>query len=477
MAFPRLLLTGGLLPLLASCSGLVRNYRYQSGLRSEPSKHRMSKTAFVGKVAGGTFTSATRQPLITARLGGVVLWQRPLQLITGMLPDGGKVLPQPPEVPGTPEFEALLDRKHLPAPTEGKITWLVDGKRFFPELAKQAKAARQSIDSQAYIFDNDDIAVGYADLLKRRSQELEVRVTFDELGSANSWGDEPETPYPAGFEPPANMNRYLKDGSRVKVRSMPNPWLICDHTKLHVFDGKVAVTGCSNIGREYYSEWHDLMFRMEGPVVASLQEDYDRTWRRADPAGPFGAFRGGAMQHPAPPSIPGSFPIRIFRTDPAAGRREIQKSMVLAIRAARKRIWIEDPYVSNDDVTEALEAAARRGVDVRLIYPARNDSKIMDIANRAFATKLVKAGGRAYAYPRMSHMKVLICDGWACVGSANLDTLSMRINRELNIAFTHRGAVDSLIAQVFRPDFAVSSPHRDPPSTSAPLVQAIANQL
>ncbi len=471
-------LTVALLPLLAvSCSQLTRNYRYPSGLRSEPSKDRLSKARFVTTVARGTAVSAARQPLGTARLGGMVLWQRPFELLSAILPDGGKLLPQPPEVPGTPEFEALLDRKHLPAPVHGKVIWLVDGKRFFPELAKQAKAARHSIDSQAYIFDNDDVAVGYADLLKRRSQEVNVRVIFDELGSANSWGEPPETPFPAGFHPPGSMNKYLKEGSAVKVRSMPNPWLACDHTKLHIFDGRVAVTGCSNIGREYYSEWHDLMFRVEGPIVANLQEDYNRTWRRADPAGLFGAFRKDRAVNPAPSEVAGSFPIRVIRTDPAAGRREIQKSMVLAIRAARKRIWIEDPYVSNDDVTEALEAAAKRGVDVRLIYPARNDSKLMDKANRAFATKLVKAGGRAYAYPRMSHMKVMICDDWACVGSANLDTLSMRINRELNLAFNDRKAIQGLVNAVFRPDFAVSAPHRDSPKASAPLIGVITDQL
>ena len=180
-----------------------------------------------------------------------------------------------------------------------------------------------------------------------------------------------------------------------------------------------------------------------------------------------------------PASVPGAVPLRVLRTDPAVGRYEIRKAMLLGIRAARKRIWIEDPYVSNDDLTEALEDAAKRGVDVRLIYPAKNDSKIMDIANRAFADKLVKAGGKAYAYPRMSHLKVMICDDWACVGSANLDTLSMRINRELNLAFRGSGPLNQLIDQVFRPDFAVSKRHSasDSSSPAAPLAEAVADQL
>jgi cardiolipin synthase len=476
MISPKLFFTVALGTLSVSCSSLVRNYRDVSAQRKEPSKTRMPAASFGSSAVRGTTLAMVRQPWGTTRLGGMVLWQRPFELIAGSLPDFDQHLARPEEAPGTAQFEALLDKKRLPAPVDGKLTWLVDGRRFFPAIEGEIRKARSSIDSQVYIFDNDDIGVRVADLLKQRSHEVPVRVVFDDLGSSVAWGEPPETPFPAGFMPPSSMAKHLREGSRVKVRSLPNPWLVCDHSKIHVFDGKVAIMGCANIGREYASEWHDLMFRVEGPAVAALQEDYHKTWRRADPAGLFGVFQK-KPQAPTPPALAGCYPLRVLRTDPAAGRREIQKSMVLAIRAAHRRIWIEDPYIANDDITEALEEAAERGVDVRLIYPDRNDSKIMDIANRAFANKLVRAGGKAYAYPGMTHMKVMICDGWACVGSANLDTLSMRINRELNLAFNDRRAIDSLIAQVFRPDFAVSRPHQESKDATAPIVETIADQL
>ncbi len=153
--------------------------------------------------------------------------------------------------------------------------------------------------------------------------------------------------------------------------------------------------------------------------------------------------------------------------------------MLLAIQAARKRIWIEDPYVAHDDITEALEDAARRGVDVRLIFPRENDSKVMDLNNREFADQLVKAGGKAYAYPRMTHMKVMICDDWACVGSANLDTLSMRINRELNITVSTPSEITRLVNQIFLPDFQASQRHTIAAGSSpaAPIAEAVADQL
>jgi cardiolipin synthase len=435
----------------------------------------MPMMKFGSSFVRGTALSLLRDPGTTARVAGVVLLQRPRELITGNIPGKREVRYAPEEAPGTDRFEALLDGKRIPAPVHGKITWLVDGKRFFPEFERRIASARSSVDVQAYIFDNDDVAVGIADLLKKRSQEVPVRVVFDDLGSSVASAKKPETPFPAGFTPPARMNFHLESGSNVKVRSMLNPWLVCDHTKLHVFDGKVALMGCMNIGREYSSEWHDLMFRVEGNAVAELQKDFNKTWRRASPLGIFDFSK--KTTPPPVPAVAGQVPLRVLRTDPAVGRYEIYKATLLGIRAARKRIWIEDPYISNDDITEALEDAARRGVDVRVIYPGKNDSKIMDAANRTFADNLVKAGGKAYAYPRMSHLKVILCDDWACVGSANLDTLSMRINRELNLSFNAKEPVNALIREVFAPDFARSTAHVVSTKARNPIAEAVADQL
>ncbi len=463
--------------LLPSCGRMADGYRYESGISKGKQKGGTSKARLGGSIARGTGLSLLRQPGTTARVGGIVLMQRRMELITGSLPEFVTIRPQPEFAPGSDGFEALLDKKHIPGPTMGKLTWYVDGKRFFPELERLIGTSKQTVDAQAYIFDNDEIAVGFADHLKRQSATAQVRVIFDDLGSSTAWGKDPETPPEPGFEPPKNMSKYLREGSEVKVRSMLNPFLVCDHTKLHVFDGQVAVMGCANIGREYFSEWHDLMFRVEGAAVATLQDDYNRTWRRADPWGLFGLFqRRPVVTQPA--SVTGQIPLRVIRTDPAAGRKEIKKAMELAIRASRKRVWIEDPYVSNDDITEALVEAAKRGVDVRLIYPGKNDSKIMDAANRIFADKLVEAGGKAFAYPRMSHLKVMICDDWACVGSANLDTLSMRINRELNLCFRDPRTLKELEEKVLKPDFAVSSTHqRGEKRFGGGLIETAADQL
>ncbi|MES2923261.1 MAG: phosphatidylserine/phosphatidylglycerophosphate/cardiolipin synthase family protein [Verrucomicrobiota bacterium] len=464
--------------LLTSCGELIHNYRYSSSPRPEAKAGGGGAVAFAASATRGTLLSIVQQPVTTATLGGAVLLQRPHELLAGNLPDSSEFLYSPAQAPGTPGFEALLDRARIPPPALAKLTWLVDGKSFFPEIERQIRNARRSIDVQVYIFDNDDVAVRQADLLKQHSTTADVRVLFDDLGSMTAAGKAPDTAPPPGFVAPRKMSKYLRDGSRIQVRSMLNPWLVCDHTKLLVFDQNIALMGCANIGREYLSEWHDLMFRVEGPAVALLQDDYNRTWRRAAPFALAGLFQKNPAATPPSPA-PGAVAIRILRTDPAAGRFEIRESMLLVIQAARKRIWIEDPYVAHDDITEALKDAARRGVDVRLIYPGQNDSKIMDTSNRAFADELVKAGGKAYVYPRMTHLKVMICDDWACVGSANMDTLSMRINRELNITVSAPIEITKLVNQIFLPDFRVSKRHStvDSSPPAAGLAEAVADQL
>ncbi len=145
--------------------------------------------------------------------------------------------------------------------------------------------------------------------------------------------------------------------------------------------------------------------------------------------------------------------------------------MILALRGARRRIWIESPYFASDEIAAAVASAAQRGVDVRLILPSTS--------NLATAYFLIHAGVKVFRYPKMAHTKAMICDGWACVGSANLDLLSMRLNRELNIAFTDPATVMKLEKSLFLPDFV--RPRRiGIQETEAPancFAEAVADQL
>jgi len=425
-----------------------------------------------------TTLAAVRQPYTTVRTGLAVFWHRPKELVSGNLPVRLELTPPPAEVPGSEDFEKLLDRQGLPERKTGRLTWLVDGPGFFPEFDRQLAAARQRVDMQFFIYDNDDVAVRYSDCLKARAEQVPIRILFDDLGSTFAHTAAPETPAPRGFVPPADMAAYLKKDSRLEVRRSLNPWLVCDHTKLLVFDQRVAMIGGMNMGREYYSEWHDLMVKIEGRVVGDLQREFSRAWRKAGPWGDLAMFQKPRFfRSPAP--VADGIPLRLLRTDAAAGQEHVLDATLLAIRAAKKRIWIENPYFAHDDIALEVEAAARRGVDVRVILPARGDSTIMDAGNLGTARGLIEAGARIYRYPKMTHMKVMICDGWAQVGSANLDILSMRINRELNLAFSDPATVRDLERQVFLPDFRASRlvRHEETTTPVAPIAEAVADQL
>jgi cardiolipin synthase len=425
-----------------------------------------------------TAVSIVRQPVTTFRLGAAMLWHRPREIVTANIPLDLNTGPLPDAIPGSQAFEQLLDEQSRTTPAGGRLTFLLNGPEFFGELDARIAAAQHSIDCQVFIFDNDDIGVRYADQLRQRAATIPVRVMFDDLGTTFAHATPPATHGPPGFVPPVDIGTYLRSDSNLRVRRTLNPWLICDHTKLLVFDRQTALLGGMNIGREYYSEWRDLMVRVDGPVVGTLGHEFEKTWRKAGPAGDFSALRPKPRRY-QPPSSASDIPIRVLRTHAASGDHQILDAILLAVRAARTRIWIETPYFSHDEIALAVASAARRGVDVRVIIPSRGDSTIMDVGNLSTARALIHAGARVYQYPRMTHLKAILCDNWATIGSANLDTLSMRLNRELNIAWSDAATIRDLENLVFLPAFRKSRrlDLKATDSLLAPLAEAIADQL
>ena len=342
----------------------------------------------------------------------------------------------------------------MPKPYPGEVDLLVDGAEFFPALYRSVDGARQQIDSQIFIFDNDDVATDFADRLRKRSKEVRCRVLMDRLGSIAAWWTPPAGPLPPGFVAPSSMPHYLKKKSRVKARMSQNPWLVADHSKLIMIDRNEAYLGGMNIGREYRYEWHDLMVRVTGPVTTELQNRFDRSWKLQGLWGDLGSFFHRDQKPDLTATKASHFPIRILRTTPE--RAEIEEAILVAIRMSRRRIYLQNSYVTSELLLRELLAARKRGVEVNFIYPEENDSKLLDTANRRFAATLLDRGCRVYAYPKFSHVKAVMVDDWVCLGSANFDGLSMRINGELNIAYTDRKSAEELRSRVFEKDMRES---------------------
>ena len=208
-----------------------------------------------------------------------------------------------------------------------------------------------------------------------------------------------------------------------------------------------------NIGREYRYEWHDLMMEVRGPVVNQLQHESDKAWARAGLLGDLGnffAFIKGKGNHAGD----GGYPVRVLQTRNFDS--DIYKAQIAAIRSAQSYILIENAYFSDDRTLYELAKARRRGVDVRVILPMDGNHGTLNGSNQLAINTMLEHGIRVYRFPGMSHIKAAVFDGWACVGSANFDKLSLKINKELNLATSDPATVEQLLDNVFIPDLLVA---------------------
>jgi cardiolipin synthase len=389
----------------------------------------------------------------------------------------------PPLAAGPPmdlaAWETDLDHLVSGRRYKGRAVQLINGDQFFPAFILLAANARRNVDVQVFIFDNDDYAVKIANLLKQRSAEVKVKVLLDGMGSLFAGQSVPESPIPPGFQRPASIQSYLQSGSRVQVRASANPWLTVDHRKCIIIDGRLAFVGGMNIGRDYRYAWHDMMLELTGPIVGRLEKDYRLAWAHSGPLGDFAYAWAWLFDRASPRknTVTNAIDLRPLRT--ATGKREIFRAQYAAIERARRSICIETPYFDDDTILRALVRARRRGVDVRVIFPARNDSGVMQINNSLVTGDLVRNGIRVFAYPGMTHVKAAIYDGWACVGSANFDKMSLHVGQDLDIAFSDPPTVDRLQRELFDKDFARSREITTPVETSwfDPLIKAFTDQL
>ncbi len=353
-----------------------------------------------------------------------------------------------------PQWERWLDTYTGTKAERGDLRLLTGGQRFFPELRSSLAAATNHINMDVYIFDTDDVAVGIADLLRRKAADVRTRVIIDRMGSLSAGASPPGTPLPETFHPPVSMLKYLKSGSELRVRPFLNPWMSSDHTKLYLVDGHKAWLGGMNVGREYRYEWQDLMVELTGAVVNSLEKDFALAWAHESWLGD--AAYAVALLKSAKPGVAsgGSMQVRLLPTD--TGWKPYSSAIFGALRHARNHIYIEHPYLFDKRITAELVHARRRGVDVRVIMPRVNDFKAGGRSNLVTANYLMQHGIRVYFYPGMTHVKAVLVDGWSCVGSANLNHLSLRLCREHNVATSDEHFASALKSEVFLPDFEKS---------------------
>ena len=324
-------------------------------------------------------------------------------------------------------------------------TPLEDGKAAYAAMLAAIRGARHHVHMEMYIFEDDEVGHDFARALKERAKAgVNVRIMYDAVGSMKSGKEFFEDLERAGvvvavFNPVAPG---LLSRGPVGAQSR-------DHRKLLLVDGRVAFLGGINISRVYGSAtpsgggrsdaagasfeerpWRDLQVRFEGPVVADIQRSFVAQWERwkkekVDEAGLFPkAAPAGPHLVRALPSTGGD-----GKPDPA------YLAVISAIESAETEVLITNAYfVPHPELLRALEDAARRGVDVKLILPSKTDSALVYHAGRSHYQPLLEAGVKIYERKkRLLHTKSAVIDGvWSTVGSTNLDWRSLAYNDELN---------------------------------------------
>jgi len=324
-------------------------------------------------------------------------------------------------------------------PTRNLIKFLIDGPSVMAEGGKALRAANSSIHIEMFQLQADNIGWGLAKLLSEKAKAgLKVRVLIDAYGSGLK--DDPEL---------ARMLASLRD-SGVSVIAKKPPFMDehLDHRKVVIIDGNVGFTGSMNIGRLFQDDWHDQQTMIIGPAVIELQKAFVERWYLAG-----GELLSDMELFPFIPEAQGGAETRVITH---IGLRDLNiKAVYLrAIATAQNSIRIANPYFTDEDIINALCAAARRGVRVQVVLPQENDQAMVQHASRSSYPKLVEAGVEVYEYKgRMAHEKVAVMDGrWSTFGSSNLDARSLINNDELNLVVSDPGVAVDIEKRLFDAD-------------------------
>ncbi len=354
----------------------------------------------------------------------------------------------------------------LPLTAGNRVTLLVDGPATFASMSKAISEAKDHVNVETFIFDDDEVGRQFADLLIRKQKEnIQVNLIYDSIGCMKT---------PAAF-----FNRMKVAGVNVLEFNPVNPIKAKkeqfiqnrDHRKVVVVDGRIAFTGGVNLSGVYSrgqslsgsSEketergaeegWRDTHVRIDGPAVAQFQTLFIRTWQ--DQKGPELAARDyfPALKRE------GHAYIQVIGSTPGEMNRLTYVMYISAIQHAAYVVHLTTPYfVPDRQFMDALTEAAQRGVEVKLILPGASDSQLAFYAGRSHYEDLLEAGVMLYERrARMLHAKTAVIDGvWSTVGSTNLDQLSFKENNEINAIILDTDFANEM-ERLFNQDIAASN--------------------
>ncbi|HKO16178.1 MAG TPA: phospholipase D-like domain-containing protein, partial [Gemmatimonadaceae bacterium] len=367
--------------------------------------------------------------------GGTLLWvSSELQRLG--VQGGEEALPALPVLPG-PSFARGLWRIAAADVSSGNTVHLLrDGPATFDAMIALIEGARTSVSLESYIFRSDEVGQRFADALTRAAERgITVRLLLDWIGVRGT---------SRGF-----LRQIRQGGVDVRIFNPIGwrPWLGLvprDHRKLLVVDGSAGITGGVGVGREWTtgvqkwhrSRWRDTSVSIDGPAARDMEAAFENMWRRTVGRERRGSHRflrratRGAHVDPAThtPALVG-----IIEGEP--WRLRVSRALQIQAISAERSIWIATAYFApSPSEVEALNGAARDGVDVRILLPSRNDHPWVSLLARRFYRRLLTNGVRLWEWQgEMMHAKSSVIDGrWVRVGSTDFNPLGIGINYELD---------------------------------------------
>jgi len=357
--------------------------------------------------------------------------QRKAQLFAAGAPQG-----EPPADP----VQRYLQGMRVPPPVAADaIMFHADAGQAHAALLGLLRGAQRSLDLCVFILSND--AVGrevLAILSERANQGLRVRLLLDGLGSF--------------LLPKRRLRPFIAAGGRVAWfvpllhRPLRGRTNLRNHRKLAIADDERVWAGGRNIAAEYLqaetlTRWYDLSFDLRGDAVVHYRNLFEADWS-------FAAHESAVMSPVSSDPAPASGPqVQLLPSGPDMVGDALHDLLVMLIAGAQRRIVVVTPYFVPGEVLQTvLCVAARRGIAVDLVLPARSNHRLADIARSRFLRQLVEAGGSVWLLPdAMLHAKgIVIDDRYALAGSANLDLRSLLLNFELMTLFYGRADIERL---------------------------------
>ena len=357
-------------------------------------------------------------------------------------------VPEPGEGRDVGEMRAFSKLGTVPFSCGNDARLLVDGDATFAAIFAAIDAAEHYVLAQFYILRDDRAGLDFQDvLLRAAARGVSVRLMYDAVGSMGLGG------------------RYLRTlragGVEVSAFTGPRNWLkklrlnFRNHRKIVVVDGRAGFVGGLNVGDEYmgrsaaFGRWRDTHLAVRGPTVQALQLSFARDWyyaRRMDLPELEWTPRADATDRTA----------LVLSSGPSDAVETCGLLYTHAIESAEERVWIATPYfVPDGRVLGALELAALRGADVRVLMPEKSDSLLFKYVPYAFLDEITRVGVRVFLYrDGFMHQKVTLVDrDFATVGTANFDNRSFRLNFETTVVVESAAFCDEAEAML-EADFA-----------------------